>query len=130
VSQASGTFDVALALLPVENVTDDMLIQRRSLEKQFHGALNATSHGQMLSVGTVTAGSGVYVAVERLTGCLDGRTGAFSLHHAGIMNRGTPSLVISVVPDSGSGELTGISGSMTIDIKAKQHHYTFEYTLS
>jgi hypothetical protein len=98
--QATGTFDVALGLLPIENVSDAAMMQRRSIEKTFHGALDATSKGQMLSIGTTTAGSAVYVAVERLEAKLDGKSGAFALHHTGIMNRGAPTLTITVVPDS------------------------------
>ena len=127
-TQASGTFDVALALLPLENVTDDAMMQRRSIAKTFHGALDGKSKGQMLSVGAAK-GSGVYVAVERVEATLDGRSGTFSLHHTGIMNRGAPTLTISVVPDSGTDALTGISGTMHIDIKEKQHYYTFDYDL-
>ncbi len=127
--QASGTFDVALTLLPVENVTDEAMLQRRSIDKTFHGALGGKSKGQMLSIGTSTAGSGVYVAVERVEAILDGKTGAFSLHHTGIMNRGAPTLQITVVPDSGTNGLAGISGTMQIDIRDKQHYYTFDYDL-
>src|SRR3954466_12167951 len=127
-TQASGTFDVALALLPVENVTDAAMMQRRSIDKAFHGALEGTSKGQMLSVGAAT-GSGAYVAVERVEATLDGNPGSFSLHHTGIMNRGAPTLTIAVVPDSGTGGLAGLTGTMQIDIKDKQHYYTFEYDL-
>jgi hypothetical protein len=127
--QVSGTFAVALALLPVENVTDEAMIQRRSIDKTFHGPLDGRSKGQMLSIGTTTAGSAVYVAVERVEATLDGKSGTFSLHHTGIMNRGAPTLTITTVPDSGTGGLTGITGTMTIDIRDKQHYYTFEYEL-
>jgi hypothetical protein len=127
--QATGTFDVKLALLPVENIGDDALIQRRSLDKTFHGALDGPSLGQMLSIGTTTEGSGVYVAVERVAATLDGKTGTFALHHTGIMERGAPTLNITVVPDSGTGELAGIRGTLAIDIKDKQHYYTLRYEL-
>lgn len=127
--QASGTFEVALALLPVENVTDEAMMQRRSIDKTFHGTLDGKSKGQMLSIGTGTTGSAVYVAVERVEATLDGKPGTFSLHHTGIMNRGAPALTITVVPDSGTGDLTGLSGTMSIDIRNKQHFYTFEYDL-
>jgi len=126
---AKGTFDVALVMLPVENVTDADMIQRRSIDKKFHGALEGSSKGQMLSIGTTTAGSAVYVAVERVEGTLDGKAGAFSLHHTGIMNRGAPSLAVTVVPDSGTGDLAGISGTLAIDIKEKQHSYMLDYML-
>ena len=127
--RATGTFEVALSLLPLENVTDDAMMQRRSLDKRFQGGIDGTSVGQMLSIGTTTAGSGAYVAVERVTASVDGKSGTFSLHHTGVMNRGTPSLSITVVPDSGTGELAGISGTLAIDIKDKQHFYTFDYEL-
>ena len=128
--QASGTFDVALAPQPIENVGDDAMMARRSIEKTFHGALSGTSRGQMLSIGTSTPGSAVYVAVERVEATLDGKRGAFSLHHTGIMNRGTPTLTITVVPDSGTAGLTDITGTMTIDIRDRKHYYTFDYDLS
>ena len=127
--QVSGTFDVALAALPVENVTDEAMMQRRSIDKTFHGALDGRSKGQMLSIGTTTAGSAAYVAVERVEATLDGKSGTFSLHHTGVMNRGVPTLTITVVPDSGTGALAGISGTMTIDIRDKQHYYTFDYRM-
>lgn len=127
--QASGTFVVSLAAAPVENATTTAMMQRRSIEKTFHGALDGTSKGQMLSIGTTTPGSAVYVAVEHVEATLDGKSGGFSLYHNGIMNRGAPSLTITVVPDSGTDGLTGITGTMTIDIKDKQHFYTFDYDL-
>ncbi|HEY4307342.1 MAG TPA: DUF3224 domain-containing protein [Gemmatimonadaceae bacterium] len=126
---ATGTFNVALAPMPVENATDADLIGRRSIDKTFHGALDGTSKGQMLSIGTATPGSAVYVAVERVQATLDEKSGTFSLHHTGIMHRGAPSLTITVVPDSGTEGLAGITGTMSIDIREKQHYYTFEYAL-
>jgi len=127
--QATGTFDIALALVPIENATDADLMQRRSIQKTFHGALDGTSKGQMLSIGTATAGSAVYVAVERVEARLDGKSGTFALHHTGIMNRGAPTLTITVVPDSGTDALTGITGTMQVDIRDKQHYYTFDYDI-
>jgi uncharacterized protein DUF3224 len=127
--QATGTFDVALALVPIENATDADLMQRRSIQKTFHGALDGTSKGQMLSIGTATAGSAVYVAVERVEARLDGKSGTFALHHTGIMNRGAPTLTITVVPDSGTDALTRITGTMQVDIRDKQHYYTFDYDI-
>ena len=102
-----------------------------SLAKQFHGELEATSLGEMLTaMSTSVQGSGAYVAVERVTGTLGGRSGSFALHHTGVMNRGVPQLTITVVPDSGSGELTGISGKLNIRIEAGgKHFYDFEYEL-
>lgn len=102
---------------------------RMRIDKQFHGPLTATSLGQMLSAGTPVKGSAPYVALERVSGTLDGKSGAFVLHHTGVMNRGDGTLSIAVVPDSGTGALAGIAGTMTITIEAKQHHYSFDYTL-
>ena len=101
-----------------------------TLDKRFHGDLVATSRGQMLTAGTDVKASGAYVAVERVTGALNGRQGTFLLHHRGLMTRGTPDLSISVVPDSGTGELTGLTGTMEIVIApGGKHSYDFEYAL-
>ena len=101
-----------------------------SLDKQYHGDLEATSKGEMLATSPDARGSGVYVALERVTGTLKGRSGSFVLHHTGIMNRGVPSLIIEVVPDSGTDQLAGLTGKMIINIAAGgKHSYDFEYTL-
>jgi len=121
---ASGTFDVNLAPQP----TDAPGISRMSLDKQFHGDLEATSKGEMLANGSAS-GSGVYVAMEVVTGTLHGRSGSFALHHTGIMTRGTPQLTIAVVPDSGTGDLVGLNGTMGITIADGKHSYEFEYTI-
>jgi len=121
---ASGTFDVNVA----PQTTDAPGLSRMSLDKQFHGDLEATSKGEMLANGSA-AGSGVYVAIEVVTGTLQGRTGSFALHHTGIMNRGTPTLSVNVVPDSGTGELAGIAGTLRIIIEGGKHSYEFDYTL-
>jgi len=99
-------------------------------DKRFHGALDAVSVVHMLAVGTEVPGSAGYVAIERLSGTLQGRAGAFFMQHSGIMDRGTPSLSLQVVPDSGTGELTGLSGRMAIDIIDGKHYYTFDYSLA
>jgi hypothetical protein len=112
----------------MEDIPKEAMLGRMSIDKQFHGDLDGTSKGQMLTSGTMTTGSAVYVAVERLTGTLAGKSGSFALHHTGMMSRGRPTLTISVVPDSGTGELAGIAGIMTVDIADGQHTYTFEYT--
>ena len=98
-----------------------------TIDKQFHGALEATSKGQMLTAGTSVKGSAGYVAIEKVSGILDGRSGSFVLQHSGIMNRGTPQLTISVVPDSGTEQLVGLSGTMNIIIADGKHSYEFEY---
>jgi hypothetical protein len=129
-AQARGTFDVQLHPLAMEDIAKEAMLGRMSIDKQFHGDLDGTSKGQMLTAGTPVAGSAVYGAVERVTATLGGRRGTFALHHTGIMDRGKPSLTIRVVPDSGTGELSGLSGSMTIDIKDGAHFYVFDYSIA
>jgi hypothetical protein len=128
-TRASGTFDVKLTPLAAYN-TGDTMAARRSIDKQFHGDLEGTSKGEMLSAGTSVKGSAGYVAIERVTGTLSGRSGTFALQHSGTMTRGAPQLVITVVPDSGTGDLTGLAGTMTIDISDGKHSYVFDYTLA
>ena len=128
-SHASGTFEVKLAAQPDE-ARGDTGLGRMSIDKQFHGDLEATSKGFMLSsAATVVMGSGGYVAMERVTGTLKGRTGSFVLQHSGTMTRGTPQMHVTVVPDSGTGQLEGLAGTMTIKIDEGKHSYEFEYTL-
>ena len=126
---ARGTFEVKLSPQPLSYKTDDAMLARMSLDKQFHGDLEGTSAGEMLSAGTVTKGSAGYVAIERVSGTLAGRKGTFVLQHSATMNRGVPSLSITVVPDSGTGELAGLTGTMTIVIEEGKHSYEFDYTL-
>ena len=130
-NHAAGSFGVKLTpQAPDSDRPDAAVPARMSIDKQFHGDLEASSKGQMLAAGTEVKGSAGYVAIERVSGQLHGRTGTFILQHSGTMNRGTPQLSVKVVPDSGTGELTGLAGRMTIDIAAGKHSYTFEYTLS
>ena len=125
-SHATGPFDVKLA--PQDDKLSDG-ISRMLLDKQYHGDLEGSSKGQMLATGSAKT-SGVYVAIETFTGTLHGKTGSFALHHTGIMTKSGPSLAISVVPDSGTGQLTGLSGKMTINIAPDgKHSYDFEYAL-
>lgn len=130
-NHASGPFDVKLAPQSLSNADADSGLGRMSLDKQFHGELEATSVGEMLTAMSSTVqGSGAYVAVERVTGKLGDRSGSFALHHSGVMTRGVPQLTIAVVPDSGTGELTGISGNLNIRIEpGGKHFYDFEYEL-
>lgn len=107
----------------------DPAIGRMSLDKQFAGDLQGTSKGQMLAFVTPVEGSAGYVAMERVTGTLHGRTGTFVLQHGGIMDRNARHLTITVVPDSGTGELEGLSGTMDIIIEGGKHSYVFEYAL-
>jgi hypothetical protein len=127
-THATGTFDVQIKPLQAYN-TDDPMLARMSIDKQFHGDLEATGKGEMLSAGTNTKNSAGYVAIERVSGTLDGRSGTFVFQHNATMTRGTPSLAISVVPDSGTGDLTGLAGTCAIIIDAGKHSYEFEYTL-
>jgi hypothetical protein len=128
-NRISGAFDVKLAPQPLAEAAADSGLARMSIAKQFHGELQATSQGEMLSAMTGVKGSAGYVAMEKVTGALAGRTGSFVLQHHATMNRGVPQLNIAVVPDSGTGELTGITGSMTIRIEeGGKHFYDFEYS--
>ncbi len=126
---ATGTFEVQLSSLPQYNQAVDAKLARMSIDKQFHGDLEATSKGEMLSAGTEVKGSAGYVAIERVNGVLHGRSGSFVLQHNATMNRGTPELNIIVVPDSGTGELSGLSGNMRIIIADGKHSFEFDYSL-
>ena len=125
---ATGPFDVKVT--HQDDNSADPLLARMMLDKQYHGDLEATGQGQMLTAGTDVKGSGAYVAIEKVSGTLKGRTGSFVLQHTGTMTQNVPLLSITVVPDSGTGQLEGITGKMTITIAAGgKHSYDFEYTL-
>ena len=128
--RATGLFDVSLKPLPMDNDSGTQLLGRMSIDKQFHGDLNGASKGQMLTGGTIIKNSAGYVAIELVTGSLKGRKGSFILQHTGAMNRGEPSLVITVVPDSGTDQLEGLKGTMKIDINAGKHSYELDYILA
>ena len=125
----TGAFTVTLKPLDDPDTADGTTISRMSIDKVFEGPLAATSRGQMLSARSAVKGSAGYVAIERVTGSLDGRSGSFVLQHSGLASRGEQSLTLVVVPDSGSGELEGLSGTMTITIAEGRHHYGFTYDL-
>ena len=127
-THASGTFEVKLNPQAMDEKTDASL-GRMSIDKQFHGDLEGTSKGEMLSASTSVKGSAGYVAIERVSGTLHGRSGSFVLQHSGTMTRGEPRLTITVVPDSGTGQLVGLAGKMMIKITEGKHSYEFEYTL-
>ena len=130
IMHAQGTFDVKITPQPsLDDTEGSTILGRMSIEKQFHGDLDGVSKGQMLTGMTEVKGSGVYVAIEQVKGTLQGRSGSFILHHLGVMVRGAPQLNVSVVQDSGTGELTGIEGTMTIIITDGKHSYDFAYTL-
>ena len=125
---AKGPFQVKRAPLPV--AFDATGLGRHSLDKVYSGDLEGTSLGEMVSAAGIVQGSAGYVAMERVTGTLEGRAGTFVLQHSATMNRGTPNLVLIVVPDTGTDELEGLSGSMRIIIENGQHRYEFDYELS
>jgi hypothetical protein len=125
--RATGPFEVKIA--PLETyVKGDAGLGRFSIDKQYHGALEATAAGEMLSAGSA-ASSGGYVAIEKVAGTLDGRSGSFVLQHSATMDAGTPHLSITVVPGSGTGALAGMTGRMDIVNDAGKHSYVFEYIL-
>ena len=128
-AHARGTFDVKLTPQPADDHADGATLGRLWIDKQFHGDLEATSKGQMLTGMSSVKGSAGYVAIERVTGTLAGRRGSFVLQHSGTMTRGAPTLVVGVVPDSGTEELAGLTGTMTIDTSGGGHAYAFAYAL-
>ncbi|HMF92164.1 MAG TPA: DUF3224 domain-containing protein [Candidatus Angelobacter sp.] len=126
---AAGPFDVKVNPQKTDNKeAESAKVSRMSLDKQYHGDLEGSGQGEMLAAGDAKS-SGVYVAIERVTGTLKGRNGSFLLQHSGVMTRGVGQLTITVVPDSGTGDLTGISGKMNIIIEGGKHSYEFDYTL-
>lgn len=128
-NHAAGTFEVTMKpLFPREEFAGTP-IGRLSLDKLFAGDLVGAGEGEMLTAMTETKGSAGYVAIERVTGTLGGRTGSFVFQHSGTMNRGAPTLAVGVVPDSGTGDLAGITGTFTINIVDGKHFYEFEYSL-
>jgi hypothetical protein len=126
---AAGTFDVKVEAQGDADKGEGSTLGRYSLDKQYHGDLEGTAKGTMLTAGTEVKGSAGYVAIERVTGTLQGRSGSFALQHSATMTRGEPQLSITVVPDSGSGQLVGLTGKMNIIIAAGKHSYEFEYNL-
>ena len=128
-TRAAGTFDVRLSPLTAYDSTEGSPLGRMSIDKEFRGDLEGTSKGEMLTGMTSVKNSAGYVAIERVTGTLHGRSGAFILQHSGTMTRGTPSLVVTVVPDSGTGQLEGLTGALAIIIEGGKHSYELDYTL-
>jgi hypothetical protein len=129
-TQAKGSFEVKMTPQSWSEAGADPALGRFLLDKQYHGDLEASSQGQMLSAGTEEKGSAGYVAIEKVTGTLHGRSGTFAMQHNGVMNRGVPELTIKVVPDSGTGDLKGLAGAMTIQIADGKHSYELAYTLT
>ena len=128
--KVSGEFEVHMKPLDTyANGSEGIDLGRMSIDKTFKGDLSATSKGEMLSAMTAIKGSAGYVAIEQVHGNLAGITGSFVLQHFGTMNRGQDRLILEVVPDSGTGELAGLSGKMSIKIKDGNHFYEFDYEL-
>jgi hypothetical protein len=128
--KATGTFDVKITPQASDLAPEGPNLGRMSLDKQFQGDLAGAARGEMITAaGIAVQESAAYSAVERVTGTLHGKPGSFALQHTGIMNRGTPSLNVTVVPDSGTGELAGLTGKMEIIIEGKLHKYVLDYEL-
>lgn len=128
-SRASGTFEVKVKPLPNDEKVAGLSVGRMGLEKEWKGDLTGTSKGEMMTIGTSVEGSAGYVAVEQMTVALKGRSGSFALLHQGTMKGGDFNLTITVVPDSGTGQLVGLSGKLAIVIADGKHSYDFDYTL-
>ncbi len=126
-THAVGSFDVKLTPVALDDKSADATLGRMSVDKQYYGDLQATGKGEMLSAMTSVKGSAGYVAIERVNGTLHGRSGAFVLQHHGVMTRGAQQLSITVVPDSGTGDLVGLTGKLTIHMDSGKHSYDFEY---
>ncbi|MBC7842245.1 MAG: DUF3224 domain-containing protein [Gemmatimonadaceae bacterium] len=127
---ARGTFEVRITPLPVDDYTDATSLGRMTIDKQFSGDMVGIGKGQMLTGMSAVKGSAAYSAIERFTGTVAGRHGTFVMQHTGIMTRGAQSLVITIVPDSGTDDLTGITGALAIIIEGKQHSYDLEYSIA
>ncbi len=126
---ARGTFDVKVIPQPADDSAGGPF-SRLFLDKQFHGGLEATSKGQMMGAGTAVDGSAGYVALELVTGTLDGRHGSFILQHSGSMTKGVATMTVTVVPDSGTNELATLAGTFEIIIVGSKHSYVLTYTLA
>lgn len=127
--QAHGTFEVKMTPQAHVDGVGDPSVGRMAIDKRFSGDLEGTGRGQMLAVGTAVDGSAGYVAIERVQGTLRGRTGSFALQHHGLMDRGTPTLSITIVPDSGTEGLGGIAGVLNLSVRDGVHHYELVYSL-
>ena len=129
-NSAAGSFVVKISPLESFNRDEGATLGRLSIEKTFKGDLEGYGKGEMLTGGDPKSGSAGYVAMEQVAGTLHGKKGTFLLQHNGSMNRGEQALSITVVPDSGTGELTGLAGALTIKMEDGKHFYEFDYTLS
>ena len=129
-TRATGSFEITMNPQPPYDTAEGASLGRATFVKEFKGDLMASSTVEMLSAVTEVKGSAAYVAIERVIGTLQSRAGTFVLQHSGTMTRGETSLTVSVVPDSGTGELKGLAGTMKIEIVGGTHLFTFDYALS
>jgi hypothetical protein len=129
VAKVSGEFNVKLVPEILAEGSEGTGIERMTLDKRYHGALAATGRGEFLSFRSPVPTSAVYVAIEKVDGALEGRTGSFMLQHAGVMGGTQAGLRIVIAPDSGTGELAGIAGTLAIRIESGKHYYDLDYTL-
>jgi hypothetical protein len=129
-THATGSFDVTVKPIAPEDKAEGIALGRFSLDKRYHGDLEATATGEMLTAGADSSGSAVYVAIERVTGTLQGRRGSFALYHNGTMTREAQNLAVLVAPGSGTGQLVGLSGKLGITIVDGKHLYDLEYSLA
>lgn len=127
--KVKGEFEVKRGVEPSCDLGGGLEAMHARFDKVFRGALDAVSVVHMLAVMTPTAGSGAYVAVERIEGSLAGLEGSFCMQHSGTLDRGAPSLSVTVIPDSGTEALTGLRGTLAIDIVDDRHYYVFDYSL-
>ena len=128
--RATGKFEVKLVPQTTEGFDEGGALGRMTIDKVFTGDIEGTSKGQMLMAMASVKTSAAYVAVERVTGSVHGKKGTFAMHHTGVMNRGAPSLAVVIVPDSGTGELAGISGTLNIIIEKGVHSYELDYDVA
>jgi hypothetical protein len=126
---AEGSFDVKTTPLPADDALMGTMVGRYSLVKQYHGDLEATAKGEMLGAGDPSSGNAGYVAIEEVKGALAGHTGSFALQHIGMMDPNGLKLSVAVVPGSGTAQLTGLTGTLTIHNQAGKHTYDFDYSL-
>src|SRR5947199_267895 len=127
-NHATGTFEIKMT--PQDDKSTDKSLGRMTIEKEWHGDLEGTSAGQMLTGGEIAKGSAGYVAIEKVSGTVNGRQGTFMLQHSGTMTRGEGQLTITVVPDSGTDQLAGLTGRLSIRIEGGKHFYDFDYSLA
>ena len=124
---ARGPLDVNIEAEPPFLEQDGLKLNHNVVRKEFSGDMVGTSEAQMIAAYTGTPGSAGYVAIEHFTGSVDGKSGSFVLQHSGVMNKGDAQLTVTIVPDSGAGEMAGISGTLEIDNDEGQHSYVLDY---